>query len=209
MTSQPTKLSRSPLLTFALVVGFLGLYGTWTLLGTAPAPKQASGDPPTLVKHLRTELQSKDPVRRDHALVDIITLGRCTGSCTINLASVRGRRISIESESDVGAVVDLDALVPTLMTVYRSDPAGTGHRLLALSALISIGNQNALKALVEDIPSQPADVQSATHRSLAAFYLEKYPELLEKTERRRMLSIEDVERAERVRLRVARKDASE
>lgn len=190
------------------MVGFLGLYGAWTLLGTAPAPEQASSDPPTLIKHLRTELQSKDPIRRDHALVDIITLGHCTGSCTINLASVEEKQIRIESDSDVGAVVDLDALIPDLKKVYRSDPAGTGHRLLALSALINIGNQNALKTLTEDVPAQPANVQRATHRSLAAFYLEKYPELLEQTERRKRLSIEDVERAERVRLRVARKESS-
>jgi hypothetical protein len=42
--------------------------------------------------------------------------------------------------------------------------------------------------------------------SLAAFYFAKYPELAEPSVRRRMLSLDDVERAEVLRLRAERRD---
>jgi hypothetical protein len=172
--------------------------------GTVPAQQelQDPGDPPTLIKHLRTELHSGDPVRRDNALVDITTLGRCTASCSVFLVSIPGKKVSFENETGVGTAIDLGALTPDLIQVYQSGPAD-GHRLLALSALINIGNQDALKKLAREISSQSAAVQRHTHRTMVAYYLEKYPELREETVRTRVLKIEDVDRAERVRLRLA------
>ena len=180
------------------------------MLGIVLAPPSVSAaideDPPTLIKNLRTELNSKDLMRRDLALVDIVVLGRCPASCTVSLASGQGKQIRFENDSDVGTVIDLDALIPDLMKVYRSGPAD-GHRLMALAALVNIGNHEALTQLVEESPLQSADVKRATNRTLAAFYLEQYPELMERTLRTKTLTIEDVDRAEQVRIKVARDEA--
>lgn len=187
-----------------LALGIAGLLGGGILLFATPSSAPVADDPPTLIKHLRTELKSKDALRRDHALVDIVALGRCSASCSVPLASVQGKTISIQNQTELGTVIDLDALVPDLITVYRSGPAD-GHRLLALSALINIGNQKALETLADEAPSQSQDVRRATNRTLASFYLEKYPELMKRAERTKTLTIQDVQRAERIRLRVARR----
>lgn len=96
--------------------------------------------PPTLGTHLRSELQAKDSMRRQMALLDINTLAYCTASCNISLRSVQNQQIRIENETGSGAFVDLDVLVPDLVKSYRQGPAD-GHRLLALSALLQIGNE--------------------------------------------------------------------
>jgi len=74
--------------------------------------------------------------------------------------------------------MDLEALVPDLMKAYRSGSAD-GHRLMALSALINIGNAKALEQLAAESSDrsseQPRRVNKTTQRSLAAFYLEKEP----------------------------------
>jgi hypothetical protein len=194
-----------------------GLLLTWAVLGAgalaSDLPRaerlgESLGDPPTLIKHLRTELHSKDPVRRDLALVDIAGLGRCTASCSVTLLSVPGKNVSIANDTELGTVVDLEVLVPDLIRVYQRDPVD-GHRLLALAALIYIGNQAALEKLIAEIPSQSPDVQQRTTRTLVGYYLEKYPELREETERTRVLEIEDVERAERLRLQVAQAEEAQ
>ena len=206
MTVPKDSLFQPSSLHVLLALGLAVLLGGGLLLYAAPDSEPAADDPPTLIKHLRTELQSRDPVRRDHALVDIVSLGRCSGSCSVSLASVRDKQLSIQNETEVGTVLDLDALIPDLITVYRTGPA-RGHRLLALSALINIGNQEALARLADEAPSQSADVERATNRTLAAFYLEKYPELMKQARRTKTLTVQDIQRAERIRLSVARRQA--
>ena len=116
----------------------------------------------------------------------------------------------VENESGAGTAIDLDALVPDLMKAYRSGPAD-GHRLLALSALINIGNTRALEQLATDSSDrssqQSGRVNSATQRALVAHYLEMYPELTERAMRNMTFSIEDAQRAETVRGKLAKKEA--
>lgn len=171
------------------------------------AVAQSSSDgPPTLVTHLRSELQAKDSMRRQMALLDINTLAHCTTSCNVSLRSVQDKQIRIENETGTGALVDLDVLVPDLLTSYRQGPAD-GHRLLALSALLQIGNERSLEQLLDEEASQSARVDKATQAGLASFYLEKYPELMERTMRTNRLSIDDVAKAKAFRVKKAKKTA--
>lgn len=163
-------------------------------------------DPPTLIKHLRNELGSNDDVRQQHALVDVISLAGCADTCTIALQSAENRNVRLQNESGTGSLVDLDALVPDLLEVYRNGPAD-GSRLLALSALIKIGDAKALESLLQEGLAQSADVKRRTERSLASFYLNKYPELLEGAMAKKTFSVEDVRRAESMRVRLAKKEA--
>jgi len=174
------------------------------LLAAGPLFAQSSAERPTLLKHLRTELNARDADRQERALVDVIALAACPDNCIISLQSRTNRAIRIENETGVGSVVDLDALAPDLLRVYRTT-SPDGRKLLALSALINIGNQTALDRLVEEKENQGSTVRKATDMSLASFYLTKYPELAEQTMRRRVLSLDDVQRAEVLRLRHAKK----
>jgi hypothetical protein len=185
---------------------------TTSLLG-APliaAPLSVLLDPPSLIKHLRAELGSRDAMRQQNALIDVIMLSKCEASCTVNFHSIPDKMLRVENESGVGTAMDLEALVPDLMTAYRSGPAD-GHRLMALSALVNIGNASALEQLATESSDrssqQTSRVNKTTQRSLAAFYLERYPELRKKMERSQTFSIEDVRRAEGVRVKLAKKDA--
>jgi hypothetical protein len=183
----------------ALALSLLGLFTAGPLLAQSTAP------PPTLIKHLRAELNSKDPARQERALVDVIALANCPASCVVALQSRTARPLRIENETGAGSVVDLDALVPDLLRAYRQGSAD-GHKLLALAALINIGNETGLEQLIAEKDAQTAPVRKATDMSLAAFYFAKYPELAEPSVRRRMLSLDDVERAEVLRLRAERRD---
>ena len=167
-----------------------------------PSQSAAQDDdgPPTLVKHLRNELKAKDATRREMALLDIATLAHCRDSCTVHLESVQGKQIRIENQTGTGSVVDLDALIPDLLENYRQGPAD-GHRLLALSALLQIGNEKALERLVEEESRQSDQVKRRTQQGLATFYLTKYPELSERAMRTRRLSLDDVARAKAYRMR--------
>lgn len=197
---------------FPRVLLLLALAGT--LLGAplaaAPLSDWSPPDPPSLIKHLRTEISSNDAARQQNALLDVIVLSKCEASCTVTFLSIPDKMLRVENESGAGTAIDLDALVPDLMKAYRSGPAD-GHRLLALSALINIGNDKALEQLAtesSDRSSQQSDrVTKTTQRSLAAFYLEKYPELTERAMRNKTFSIEDVRRAETVRVKLAKKEA--
>lgn len=202
-----SSLLRPSLPSMVLPIFLAGLFGMGSLVSPTLTSIASTDDPPTLVKHLRTEMRSKEPMRRDLAILDVIVLARCTGSCTIQLASIEGKQIRIENETGVGRLVDLDALTPDLLDVYRRGPAD-GHRLLALSALINIGNQKALEQLMTDAPNRSNEVQTSTNRSLAAFYLETYPELTKRALRSKRIYIEDVQRADRLRLKVARREAA-
>ena len=174
------------------------------LLAAGPLFAQSTAEPPTLIKHLRTELGSKDDARQERALIDVIALASCQESCTVSLQSGMNRVVRIANESGTGNVVDLDALTPDLLRAYRSGPAD-GHKLLALSALINVGNQKALEKLIEEKDAQSANVQRVTNMSLASFYFAKYPELTERSMRRHSLTLDDVQRAEVLRLRAERR----
>jgi len=183
-----------------------------SLLGTTllAAPLSPTPDSPSLIKHLRAEIGSRDAMRLENALMDVVMLSLCETSCTVNFRSIPDKMLRVENESGVGTAMDLDALVPDLLTAYRSGPSD-GHRLLALSALINIGNATALEQLVDESSDrsspQSKRVNRATQRSLAAFYLEKYPELTERTARNMSFSLDDVRRAETIRVRLAKKNA--
>ena len=172
------------------------------------AVAQEDDAPPTLVKHLRKELRSKNAMRRQMALLDVNVLAHCRGSCTVNLQSVQGKQIRIENEAGAGTVVDLDGLIPTLLENYRQGPAD-GHRLLALSALLNIGNEKALERLLDEEARQSNQVKRATQRGLAAFYLEKYPELMERVQRTRRLTLDEVAEAKALRMRRGRRGESD
>jgi hypothetical protein len=203
--NQPQKFFSRPLFLFALAGFLLG-----APLVAAPLSDWPSPDPPSIIKHLRAEISSKDAARQQNALIDVIVLSRCEASCTVNFLSIPDKMLRVENESGAGTAIDLEALVPALMRAYRTGPAD-GHRLLALSALINVGNETAFEQLAaesSDRSSQQSNrVNNATQRSLAAFYLEKYPELTKKMGRSQTFSIEDVRRAEGVRVRLAKKNA--
>ena len=193
--------------TFSRIVLRAGLaMGLAGLLAAGPLLAQPSTERPTLIKHLRTELGSKDDVRQERALIDVIALSHCEASCLVSLQSATNRKVRIANESGVGNVVDLDALAPDLLWAYRNGSAD-GYKLLALAALINVGNQAALERLIDEKESQRSRrVRKATDRSLAAFYFAKYPELIERSTRRRGLTLDDVQQAEVLRLRRAKKD---
>jgi hypothetical protein len=164
--------------------------------------------PPSLIQHLRQDLQSESAEKRNDALVDIVSLANCADACTVSLRSIDKKKITIEDETGTGGVVELNALVPDLLETYRSGPAD-GHRLLALSALVTIGNEAALEQLIDEGDGQSEAVNRTTQRSLAAFYLAKYPELLNRTLKTRRLSLDDVRRAKTLRVRQMKKDGEQ
>jgi hypothetical protein len=134
----------------------------------------------------------------DQALTDIVALAGCTDTCVVALQSDGDNTIRIENESDVGHPIDLASLTPNVLSVYRDGPT-PGHRLLALSALLKIGDEQALERVVDLKDEQPNRVEAATNRSLAAYYLDRYPELTTPTFRAERLSIEEVRRAQAAR----------
>lgn len=206
--NQFQKLLSRFLFLFALTAGLMAaplVAGPLEAGPLSPAP-----DPPSLIEHLRAEIGSKDAMRQQNALMDVIVLSRCEASCTVNFQSIPDKMLRVENESGVGSAIDLNALVPDLMKAYRSGPAD-GHRLLALSALVNIGNARALEQLATESSDgssqQSRRVDKKTQRSLAAFYLEKYPELRGRMGRAMTFSVEDVRRAESVRVKLAKKEA--
>lgn len=117
------------------------------------------------------------------------------GEFGVALQSDGGNTIRIETESTVGRPIDLASLTPDVLSLYRDGPT-PGHRLLALSALLNIGDEQALERVVDLKDDQPTRVETATNRTLAAYYLNRYPKLSEPTFRTERLSIEDVRRAQ-------------
>jgi hypothetical protein len=154
--------------------------------------------PPSLTDHLREELRSQEPERLNRALTDIVALAGCEDACVVALQSDHENTIRIENESDVGHPIDLASLTPDVLSVYRDGPT-PGHQLLALSALLQIGDEQALERVVDLKDEQPGRVEAATNRSLAAYYLDRYPELSTPTFRAKQLSIEEVRRAQAAR----------
>jgi hypothetical protein len=183
---------------------------TLTLIIGLSVPTQAQrstdDDPPTLLKHLRNELQQEDLMRREAALMDISALANCEESCTVSLHSIQDKPLNIEGETGKGAVVDLTALRSDLLNTYRKSPADA-HRLMALSALLRIGDDKTLEKLLQKRPFQSDKVRRVTEMGLAQFYLEKYPELMEQATHTGQLSIRDVKRAKALRVKAEKKVA--
>lgn len=146
---------------------------------------------PSLISHLRTELRSNDALRRQNALMDVIMLANCPGSCTVQFHSLP-KSLHIDNEMGVGTAIDVNALVPDLLRTYQSGPTD-GHRLLALSALINIGNEDVLETLISENMGVSSSVKKTTHQRVAAFLLTEYPELTERTVRSKSLSMDDVQ----------------
>ena len=186
------------------------LAGSLTFTGSLAyaAPSSENDTPlvqtnPTLIEHLRTEIRDRDPDRRESALVDVIALAACQTPCTVQMRSFPGESIRIADAANT-----LAGLGPDLFRAYRSGPTDQ-HRLLALSALINIGNAKALEQLIDEGARQSEGVNRTTQRSLAAFYLQKYPELRNRTLRSGQISLYDVRRAEALRVKRAKKAAKD
>jgi hypothetical protein len=138
------------------------------------------------------------------ALVDVIALANCESSCVLKLRSIQKRNLRVDSETEMGAGGNVRDLAPDVRRLYRLEPI-EARKLLALSALIHIGEEQALESLIE----MPADrismrVQQQTNRSIATFFLERYPELRHRAERTGHLSLVEVRRARAAHLKRAR-----
>ena len=202
-----TVLFRSPL----LVLGLFLVAGLLTF-PTGSSAQSMTDDPSPLVKHLQNKLQSQNSMRQESALVDVIALTTCHGTCAISFQSVNKKNkqkiLTFANEAGTGYEVDLKALIPDLMEAYRSGPAD-GHRLLALSALINIGDAKTLERLVDEGARQSGAMNDATQRSLAAFYLEKYPALRNRAVRTGTITLDDVRRAEAIHVKRTKKIAKQ
>ena len=86
-------------LLLALAGGLLGV----PLTTAAPLGGPAQ-DPPTRIKHLRTEMSSKDAMRQGNALMEVISLANCTSTCTVLLQSNQNKQVRIENESGSGSI---------------------------------------------------------------------------------------------------------
>jgi hypothetical protein len=120
------------------------------------------------------------------------------------LLSAQGKTLRIENETGVGAAVDLNRLTPELLQAYRRSDMQDGLRLLALSALINVGNEKAIESLVQNPSSGSERVQRESNKILVAFFLEEYPELLDGAEKRQTFSLDDVEKVRALRLKRVR-----
>ena len=168
---------------------------------TRPSSTVAENSSP-LIMHLRNQLRAPEARQRELALVDVIALANCNTSCTLGLHSLQNnKKLRVDDATGAASVLDLNALVPDVRRIYRRE-SPESHKLLALSALINIGNEEALESLIEK-PSNSAasQVGRQTNRSIASFFLEKYPELKRQTERTGHLSLTDVRRVRAVHLK--------
>ncbi len=180
-----------------------------TNASASPVPYTLPNDAPTavsLVDHLHTELRSKDALRRQNALDDVVALASCAASCTISLRSLPGKKIRIENETGIGPVVDLTTLIPDVERIYLTDRSDE-RRLQALDALLSIGNEPSLERLIATPARSSAHVQEMTQRGVARYFMDKYPTLKTRALRRGTFTLDDVERARKDHERSIRRTA--
>jgi len=156
---------------------------------------------PDLIAHLRTEIRDRNPDRRENALVDVIAMAACQASCTVQLRSLPGKSIRVNDTENT-----LARLGPDLLRAYRSGPTDQ-HRLLALSALMSVGDEGRINRLIEKPVPVSFELERKTQRHIAAFYLNRYPELQRRVGRTGTFSINDVRVARARHERVLRKEA--
>ena len=200
MTSRPFRFSLCALI-------LLLAYGGLPLLGAASVPSAPASAaalvPPTpgrtLVDYLRGEIRSDDPARREHALMDVVTLVNCRDYCVLELMSFPGKTLRIHNDADFGSVIDVSALAPDLVWAYQVGPTD-GLRLLALAGLLYIGDEARLEHLLTAsmLVSSPY-VRRTTHRYITDFFVARYPMLEKQVRRTRVLS--------RAHIRAARKTA--
>lgn len=148
----------------------------------------------TLVEYLRGELETRDEARKQRALTDVIVLANCRTSCTVAFQSIPDQMLRIENEAGVGTAVDLTGLVPDLLNVYQTAKMD-GTQLLALAALIDIGNEKSLETLISSASTRSPRIAQVTRKRVAAFFVNRYPELEERALRSRTFTLADVERA--------------
>lgn len=189
-----------------VLTGILLIGGILALPSSTTVAAPLSEGPPTLLQHLRSELKSQDAERQSNALVDVITLAYCSGTCDVNLQSVQKQKIRIENETGKGSVFDLTGLAPDVLDVYQRGPTDE-LRLMAVTALMKIGDENTIDDLARMGPSTSSRVNRVAQLSLAAFYTAAYPELAARAIETRHLSLEDVEHARTIRVRQAKNDA--
>jgi hypothetical protein len=137
-------------------------------------------------------------------MMDVIVLANCPLACTVRLLSFPTKVIHVYSDPDFGSVIDVSALVPDLVWVYRTGSTD-GMRLLALAALLHIGDEASL----EDLLFGPADVSPRvavdSRKHIISFFLGLYPDLKEGVTRTGRLSQRDLHLA-RTQLQTASKN---
>lgn len=184
-----------------LLAGALPANATLPYIPPEDAPVAVS-----LIDHLHAELRSKDALRRQNALRDVMALAACPASCTVSFRSLPGKTLRIENEMGVGSVLDLSALASDVSRIYyrdRNDEA----RLQALDALLSIGNDRSLERLIERPARSSAHVHKMTQRGVARYFMDKYPTLKKQGLSRGTFSLDDVKRARQQHERIMRRTA--
>lgn len=156
---------------------------------------------PEILEHLRTEIRDRNPDRRENALVDVIAIATCQSPCTVQLRSLPGESVRFNDAENA-----LAGLGPVLLRAYRSGPTDQ-HRLLALSALMNVGDEEVIDRLIEKPVPVSFELDRKTQQHIAAFYLDRYPELQRRAERTGTISIDDVKVARARHERVLRKQA--
>lgn len=177
------------------------------ILPATATPTHAPSDlatPRSLTDHLHAELRSKDALRRQNALEDVMTLAACSASCSISFRSLPGKMIRIENEMGIGPVIDLTTLLPDVERIYYRDRSDE-MRLQALDALLSIGNERSMERLVTTPARSSAHVREMTQRGVARYFMDKYPSLEKQALRRGDFTLDDVERARKQQERMERR----
>lgn len=164
----------------------------------------------SLHAHLRNELQSDRPSRQQAALQDIVLIAhQCANPCAVRLNSRDGAFLRVEHDLGLQSILDFSTLAPDVLDVYRSS-ADEGIQVMSLSAILRIGHEPTIEALVASVDDQSPKIKRMTHRSVWSYFTEKYPEIHGDSPRR-LLTLDEVARAraERKRdLRRAREGAS-
>ncbi len=186
---------------FLLLFLFIAPSSLWAASGLSDSEPQMGEDPPTLVGHLRTELRAGTTTRQELALIDVIRLGSCFTSCTVQLQSLgkQSVRVQIDNPTGLGALLDLSSLSPDLLKLYHTGTTD-GLRLLALSAIMGHGSEEVIESLISTPSSQSARVRELTQRVVAHYFFEVYPELLREGQKSHSVSLEEI-----AELRVERK----
>lgn len=164
----------------------------------------------SLHAHLRNDLQSDQSWRQQAALQDIVLIAhQCAGPCSVRLKSRDGASLRVEHDLGLQSVLDLSTLAPDVLDAYRSS-TDEAIQVMSLSAILRIGHEPTIEALVAIAADQSSKVERMTHRGVWSYFTEKYPEI-QKNSPRPLLTLDEVARAraERERdLRRARKNAS-
>lgn len=191
----------------ALVLLFASAVPANATLPTAPyIPPEDAPVAVSLIDHLHAELRSKDAVRRQYALDDVVALASCSASCTVSFRSLPGKMIRVENETGIGSLIDLTALLPDVEKIYYTDRSDE-RRLQALDALLSIGNERSMKRLINRPARSSAHVHKMTQQGVARYFVDKYPALRESALRRGFFSLDDVDRAREQQERMMRRTA--